>query len=136
MCVCVCVCVCVGNLSVKDIKAADEFERLIQPVGEFVAYIRQQNMKAVHPYMHANNTDTVGRTYGRFAATVRLLRQPTGASKLLATRDHDLLIYRCLQGVHTMYLTDMPHEELEKTSSYPPVGVVTLHDLLAPLASN
>jgi hypothetical protein len=88
--------VCVGNLSVKDIKAADEFERLIQPVGEFVAYIRQQNMKAVHPYMHANNTDTVGRTYGRFAATVRLLRQPTGASKLLATRDHDLLIYLCL----------------------------------------
>jgi len=97
-----------GNLSVKDIKAADEFQRLIQPVGEFVAYIRQQNMKAVHPYMHANSTDAVGRTYGRFAAT----------------------------GVHTMYLTDMPHEELEKTSSYPPVGVVTLHDLLAPLASN
>jgi hypothetical protein len=34
-----------------------------------------------------------------------------------------------------MYLTDMPHEELEKTSSYPPMGVVTLHDLLAPLAT-
>jgi hypothetical protein len=73
---------------VKDIKAADEFERLIQPVGEFVAYIRQQNMKAVHPYMHANNTDTVGRTYGRFAATVRTPAATThhGASALCAAR--------------------------------------------------
>ncbi len=72
----------------KDIKAADEFERLIQPVGEFVAYIRQQNMKAVHPYMHANNTDTVGRTYGRFAATVPTPAATThhGAGALRAAR--------------------------------------------------
>lgn len=98
-----------GNLSLKDIRAAkDSFERLIRPVGEFVAYIRQQNMKAIHPYMHANETDTLGRAISRFAAT----------------------------GVHTMYLTDLPHEELDKTSSYPPVAVISLRNLLAPFASH
>lgn len=97
-----------GNLSVKDIKAAGQFERLIQPVGEYVAFIRQQNVKAVHPYIHINTTDTLGKAFRRFAAT----------------------------GVHMMFLTDMPQEELEKASTYPPVALLTLQNLLAPLASN
>jgi len=63
-----------GNLSVKDIKAAGQFERLIQPVGEYVAFIRQQNVKAVHPYIHINTTDTLGKAFRRFAATVLLTK--------------------------------------------------------------
>jgi len=97
-----------GTLSLKDIKAADEdFQWLVSPVGDFIAHIRQQNLKSVHPYMHLNNCDLFGHTIGRFEAT----------------------------GVHMMYLTSLL-TELDKTASYPPIGLVTLHDLLAALVSN
>jgi len=97
-----------GTLSLKDIKAAGEFNWLVSPVGDFVAHVRQQNLKSVHPYMHLNTSDLLGRTICRFEAT----------------------------GVHMMYLTSLPTQVLDKTASYPPVGLVTLHDLLAPFSTN
>lgn len=79
----------VGNISLKDISTVFENGRaggpvgvkvLLMPVGPYINHIRQQNLKAVHPAIHATveggdhgphheGGDTVGKCIVRLAAT-------------------------------------------------------------------
>jgi CBS domain-containing protein len=96
-----------GNLSVKDLKAAMDFSRLLYTVNDYVNIIRRENLKSVHPSIHANDTDTVAKTIVRLA-TIR---------------------------IHRMYLTSIPPDQLEQTSTYAPTGVISLRDVLTLFAA-
>jgi len=55
-----------GNVSVKDISTATQgFKFLLSPVHDYINVIRQQNLKAVHPAIHAVISDTVEKTLTR-----------------------------------------------------------------------
>jgi len=66
----------VGTISVKDIKLVLEpgspghggALHLYLPLHNYISLIRQKNLKAVHPTIHASGKDTVGKTLCRFAA--------------------------------------------------------------------
>jgi len=96
-----------GNISVRDVKAATDFHRLVLPVGEYVNIIRRESLKDIYPAIHANDSDTVGKTIARLA-TIR---------------------------IHRIYLTSIPVEELGHTSNYAPTGVVSLRDVLSLFAT-
>jgi len=98
----------IGNISVKDIKGAQDFSHLLLPINDFVNAVRRENvLQEIHPSIHANSTDTVSRTIVRLA-TIR---------------------------IHRIYITSIPDSQRDRVSRYPPAGVVSLRDMLTLFAS-
>ncbi|KAL6077690.1 AMP-activated serine/threonine-protein kinase regulatory subunit [Balamuthia mandrillaris] len=98
----------VGNISLKDVKGAGDFAGLVGHVYDYVNAIRRENLKAVHPAIHANDTETVGRTIVRLATI----------------------------HIHRIYLTHIEKGQQDKVSSYAPSGVVSLRDVLSLFVSS
>jgi len=97
----------VGNVSVKDIKSVLDqgVEVLMQLLGSYINKIRQENLKAVHPAIHAVDDDSLERLIARLAVI----------------------------KIHRMYVTYSGGEE--GSSGRKLVGVVTLGDIIRTFSS-
>jgi len=101
----------IGTTSVKDIKLILDTDpsshgrsmNLFLPLHNYISLIRQKNLKAVHPAIHASSHDEVGKTLQRFAAV----------------------------KIHKFFITSDHNKPESGTVSRHIVGVVSLRDMLS-----